>query len=109
MKDVVFIDNSLDELRRFPIAARREAGYQIDRVQSGADPADWKPIKTIGVGVQEIRIHEQGEHRVVYIAKFSEAVYVLHAFPKKTSQTAKKNIDLARKRYQALVTERKRR
>lgn len=109
MKDVVFIDNSLDELRGFPRAARREAGFQIDRVQSGAEPTDWKPMTTAGAGVMEIRIHEGGEYRVVYVTKFAEAAYVLHAFQKKTQRTARKNIDLARKRYQTLVNERKRR
>jgi len=109
MKDVIFIDSSREELRAFPTQARREAGYQIGQVQQGFEPSDWKPMTSVGAGVREIRIHEAGEHRVLYIAKFEEAVYVLHAFRKKTLKTAAQDIDLAKKRYQALVNARQRR
>ena len=107
MKDVVFIDTAQDDLRAFPPNPRREAGYQIDLVQQGLDPSDWKPMRSVGAGVCEIRVHEQGEHRVLYVAKFEEAVYVLHAFQKKTQKTAKKHIELAKKRYRALSNARK--
>jgi phage-related protein len=107
MKDVVFIDSALEDPRAFPPEARREAGYQIDLVQQGLEPSDWKPIKAVGSVVREIRIHEAGEHRVLYVAGFEEAVYVLHAFQKKTQKTAKKDIELARKRFKALSHTRK--
>jgi len=109
MKDVVFIDTALEDLRAFPPEARREAGYQLDLVQQGLNPSDWKPMKSVGAGVREIRIHEEGEHRVLYVAKFDDAVYVLHAFQKKTQKTAKRDIELAKKRYQALSNARKQR
>lgn len=109
MKDVIFIDSSREDLRDFPPHARREAGYQVSQVQLGFEPSDWKPMTSVGAGVRDIRIHEAGEHRVLYIAKFEEAVYVLHAFQKKTLKTTAQDIDLAKKRYQALVNARKRR
>jgi len=107
MKDVVFIDSALEDLRAFPPDARREAGYQIDLVQQGLDPSDWKPIRAVGTGAREIRIHEAGEHRVLYVAGFEEAVYVLHAFQKKTQRTANKDIELAKKRFKSLSNTRK--
>jgi phage-related protein len=90
-------------LSRQPRVARREAGYQIDRVQQGLDPTDWKPVHTVGVGVREIRIHAGGAFRVIYVAKFHDAVYVLHAFEKKSQKTPRKAIDIARRRFQVLV------
>jgi phage-related protein len=107
MKDVVFIDSALEDLRGFPPEARREAGYQVDLVQQGIEPSDWKPVRAVGAGVREIRVHEAGEHRVLYVASFEDAVYVLHAFQKKTQKTARKDIELARKRFQALSHTRK--
>jgi len=70
------------------------------------EPADWKPMSTIGPGVREIRVHTALEHRVCYIAKFAEAIYVLHAFEKRTRKTSQRDLDLARQRYQALVAQR---
>ncbi len=84
--------------------ARQEAGYQIDRVQNGLMPADWKPLPTIGTGVKEIRIHEaDGAFRVIYLAKLAGAVYVLHCFQKKTQKTSDSDIDIAVKRYRDLI------
>lgn len=104
IKQIEFISDSLSELRTFPISARREAGFQLDRVQKGFDPDDWKPMKTIGSGVNEIRVRDaDGVYRVIYIAKFDETVFVLHCFKKKTEKTAKTNIDLAKSRYKELM------
>lgn len=103
-KQVEFLGSSLNELRDFPLSARREAGYQIDKVQHGEEPDDWKPIKTIGAGVQEIRIQDEfGAFRVIYIAKLKDAVYVLHCFQKKTQKTSAQDIALASKRYNELM------
>lgn len=103
-KPVEFRASSLDDLRAFPVMARREAGYQIDRVQNGHEPDDWKPMSSIGAGVQEIRIRDAaGAFRVVYVAKFTEAIYVLHCFQKKTMKTSK--TDLAESRYRDLLKE----
>ena len=99
-----FRASALDDLRAFPAVARREAGHQIDRVQQGRDPDDWKPIATVGQGVREIRIRdEDGAFRVVYVARFADAVYVLHCFQKRTQKTSKANLDLAARRYRDLV------
>lgn len=105
-KPVMFRGGALDDLRAFPASARREAGYQIDKVQSGRDPSDWKPMNTVGQGVREIRIGDaSGAFRVLYVAKFVDAIYVLHCFQKKTRATSKADLDLAAKRYRDLVKE----
>ncbi|WP_438749758.1 type II toxin-antitoxin system RelE/ParE family toxin [Pararhizobium sp. O133] len=105
-KPVEFCGGALDDLRAFPVAARREAGYQIEQVQRGRDPDDWKPMTAIGVGVREIRVRDaSGVFRVIYIAKLADTVYVLHCFQKKAEKTGKKDLDLAAKRYRDLVKE----
>jgi phage-related protein len=105
-KPIEFRGSALADLRDFPISARREAGYQLDQVQQGEEPDDWKPMNTIGQGVREIRIRDEaGLFRVIYVAKFAEAVYVLHCFQKKTQKTSKADLDLAAKRYRDLVKE----
>ena len=104
MKEVIFLSNSLDPLRAFPADARHEAGFQIDKVQCGLEPDDWKPISTIGGGVNEIRIwDEAGTFRVVYVAKLIEAVFVLHCFQKKSQEISQKDIAIAKKRYKELM------
>ena len=105
-KPVEFRGSSLDDLRTFPLSARREAGHQLDQVQHGQEPDDWKPMPTIGQGVREIRIRDAaGAFRVVYVAKFSDAVYVLHCFQKKSQKTSKPDLDLAESRYRDLLKE----
>ena len=99
MKALKFIGSSLDDLRNFPDEARRAAGFELHAVQSGFDPSDWKPIQSIGPGVREIRIHVLGEWRIIYVAKFIDAIYILHAFKKKSQKTSRQDIDLARLRY----------
>jgi phage-related protein len=103
MKRVEFVGDSLAALRRFPESARKEAGVQLHKVQLGYDPSDWKPMVTVGPGVREIRIRdEMGAFRVLYVASIGNAVYVLHAFQKKTQQTAKRDIDLATSRLRQI-------
>jgi phage-related protein len=100
------VPSALDDLRAFPASARREAGHQIDQVQRGRDPDDWRPMSTVGPGVREIRIRAAaGVFRVIYMAKFADAVYVLHCLQKKTPKTGKADIDLAAKRYRDLARE----
>ncbi|HAI6830294.1 TPA: type II toxin-antitoxin system RelE/ParE family toxin [Escherichia coli] len=107
-KKLAFLDTSLDDLRAFPESSRQEIGYQLDRIQQGLNPYDWKPFSTIGLGVREIRTRDaDGLYRVMYVAKFEEAVYVLHCFQKKTRTTSQSDIDLAKRRYKELVQERK--
>ena len=98
LKPLYFVGSVLGDLRAFPRAARREAGYQLNRVQFGLQPSDWKPMTTVGRGVREIRIHHEGQYRVIYVAKINDAVYVLHAFQKKTQKTRKQDIETARRR-----------
>jgi phage-related protein len=96
MKPAIFLGDSKDVIRQFPQEAREDAGYQIERVQRGVEPKDWKPLKAVGRGVREIRVSKMsGEFRIVYVAFLADAIYVLHAFQKKTQETAKRDIDLA--------------
>lgn len=107
IKPLSFLGSSLDDLRAFPEAARREAGHQLDQVQRGLDPEDWKPMPSVGTGVREVRIRDQaGAFRVIYLATRPEAVYVLHAFQKKTQATAKRDLDLAETRLKELTRSR---
>lgn len=108
MKPIEFRGDSLDCLRGFPREARREAGFQLDFVQRGLEPFDWKPMSAAGAGVREIRIRDDsGAFRVLYVAKFEDAVFVLHCFHKKTQATSKHDINLAERRYRELLKERK--
>ena len=106
---LVWVGDSRQVVRGFPEAARQIAGFQLWRVQLGLEPNDWKPMPSVGLGVQEIRIHTGVEHRVLYVAKFAEAVYVLHAFEKRTRQTPKDDVELARSRLRLLLSQRARR
>jgi phage-related protein len=99
-----FLGRSREDLTDFPISARQDAGRQLRRVQQGKEPFDWKPMKTIGPGVAEIRIHDEaGAFRVIYVAKFEDAIYVLHCFQKKTQKTSQREIDLATSRFRLLA------
>ncbi len=105
-KPIQWLGNSLDNVREFSEEARYHTGRELRRIQSGEMPTDWKPMITIGPGVAEIRIHAENEYRIIYIAKFEEAIYVLHGFTKKSQQTSKRDLDLASKRYKELQNER---
>jgi phage-related protein len=102
MKSLRFIGSSLDDMRDFPADARRQAGFELDSVQRGLEPSDWKPMTSVGTGVREIRIRVLGEWRVIYVAKLADAIYVLHAFQKKTQRTRREDIELARRRYRQI-------
>jgi phage-related protein len=107
MKPVVFVGDSLKRLREFPDTARQDAGYQLDKVQRGQAPDDFKPLPAIGKGVEEILIwDDSGTYRVVYTARLRDAVYVLHAFQKKTLTTPKRDIDIAKQRLAQVMRER---
>ena len=102
MKALKFMSSSLDDLRQFPLEARRAIGFELDAVQRGLEPSDWKAMNIVGSGAYEIRVHLRGEWRVIYVAKYRDAIYVLHAFQKKTQKTRKEDLDIARRRYQQL-------
>ncbi|KTD24252.1 MULTISPECIES: type II toxin-antitoxin system RelE/ParE family toxin [Legionella] len=104
MKPLRFLGDSLTRLREFDTDTKQDAGYQLDKVQHGEQPDDFKPMPSIGKGVEEIRIwDESGTYRVIYTARLADAVYVLHAFQKKTQATAKRDIDLAKARFAELM------
>ena len=102
MKPVHWLGDSRKAVSNFPNQARRLAGWQLYFVQRGADPQDWKPMSSVGPGVREIRVHAEGEYRVVYLASIGTAVYVLHAFGKKSQRTPKADIELAQQRLRLL-------
>jgi phage-related protein len=105
-KVIVFCGGALNDLRAFPEAARRQAGYELDKVQHGLDPTDGKPMGAVGAGAREIRIRDDsGAFRVLYVAKFAQTIYVLHCFQKKTQATRKADLDLAARRYRDLAKE----
>lgn len=108
MKDIEFWGDSLDVIRNLPEGPRTAAGYQLDRLQRGMQPDDFKPMKSIGAGAEEIRIKESGNAcRIVYVARFEDAVHVLHAFQKKSQKTSKRDLEVATQRFKQLVTERR--
>ncbi len=106
-KVIRWLGSSLEDVRAFPEEARRNSGYQLRRVQQGLMPSDWKTMKAVGAGVYEIRIHTGAEHRVFYIAKYDDVIYVLHAFKKHRRQTRQADIALARQRLAELLESRR--
>jgi phage-related protein len=106
-KEIRWVGSTYNDLLEFPNDPRREAGFQLGKVQAGLEPDDWKPFDDVGSGTREIRIKDsRGIFRVMYVAKFEEAIYVLHCFQKKTEATAKRDKDIAETRYRAVVLER---
>ncbi|TAL47120.1 MAG: type II toxin-antitoxin system RelE/ParE family toxin [Methylovulum sp.] len=102
-KDIKWAGSSKEDLLSFPREARHEAGFQLGQVQLGLEPDNWKPFNGIGAGTKEIRIRDKdGIYRVLYVAKFEEAIYVLHCFQKKTESTAQADKEIAKARYQAI-------
>jgi phage-related protein len=103
MKPVRFLGDSLQCLRAFPAAARHDIGFQIEALQQGRQPNDFKPMPGIGKGVEELRVRDaSGAFRVIYTTRMADAVYVLHAFQKKSRATSQRDVDIARKRYATL-------
>lgn len=104
MQDVSFVGSSLEDLRSWPKAARQDMGREIERVQTGLDPTDWKPMPSVGRSVREIRVHDAGSiYRSLYTTKIADVVYVLHVFVKKSRRTPTRDIRLARSRLKALA------
>jgi phage-related protein len=103
IKPLEFLGSSRDDLAAMPATVRHDIGIELMRVQFGGLPTDFKPMSTVGLGAYEIRIRDaSGAFRAIYVAKFEAAVFVLHAFQKKTQQTTKADIDLARVRYKMI-------
>jgi len=108
MKPVLWEGTSRKDLRAFPDHARARSGYEVYRVQLGLEPTDWKAMASVGDGVREIRVRAGREHRLLYVTKFADAVFVLHAFEKKTRKTARPDIEIDKTRYRELVARRSR-
>ena len=106
---MIWLGTTRHELRGFPTDARQVAGVQLWRVQRWLEPNDWKPMPTVGLGVREVRVHTDLEHRVIYLAKFDEAVHVLHAFRKRSKRTPKRDLEIARQRFRELLRQRRQR
>ncbi len=94
--------SSLQSIREFPVLARQRLGFQLERVQTGLEPSDWKPMPSIGAGVREIRVHTENEYRVCYTASFKHSIYVLHAFVKKSRKTSQSDLEIAAARYREI-------
>ena len=107
MKPLIWLGDSRDFVRRLPDVTRQVIGYGLDRIQHGTQPTDFKPMPGIGLGVYEMRVHTEREYRVIYVARFIEAIYVLHGFVKKSQRTPMSDINLAATRYRALLKMRK--
>ena len=107
-KEIRWLGSAYEDLLAFPDDARREAGFQLGKAQAALEPDDWKPFDDVGAGTREIRIREaSGAYRVIYVAKFEEAVYVLHYFQKKTQATSRRDKAIAEARYRAVVNMRR--
>lgn len=106
-KPIYWIGTSKQDIAKFPQDAKRKAGFQLKAVQRGNSPTDFKPMSIIGKGVEEIRIKTGEAYRIFYLARFAEAVYVLHAFNKKAQKTAKKDLEIGKQRYQTTIEFRK--
>ncbi|MBB1248273.1 type II toxin-antitoxin system RelE/ParE family toxin [Rhizobium sp. G21] len=102
-KRIVWMGLSFDDIREFPAAARRQAGHDLNLIQAGLPPMDWKAFSTVGPGAYEIRIKsDDNQYRVFYVAKFEEAIYVLHCFVKKSRKTAAFDVEIGQQRYKAM-------
>ena len=107
-KQIPWVGSAYGDLLAFPREARKEAGFQLGKVQAGLAPTGWKPFDDVGAGTREIRIQDaSGIYRVMYVAKFEEAIYVLHCFQKKTQVTSERDKAIAAARYRAVVGARK--
>ncbi|ARP81510.1 cytoplasmic protein [Bordetella genomosp. 8] len=107
-KEIRWVGSAYDDLVQFPAVPRRDAGFQLSKIQAGQDPDDWKPFEEVGAGTREIRVRDaSGIFRVMYVAKFEEAVYVLHCFQKKTQTISKRDKDIATARYRAVANARR--
>lgn len=102
-RPIVWLGTSLAEVRAFPDRAKQAAGYALDRIQNGLEPSNWRPMPSVGPGVREIRIQVGQDFRVLYVTRFPEAIYVLHAFEKKSQKTAHHDIATARNRLASLT------
>jgi phage-related protein len=105
-KPIKWVGSAKEDLMDFPNDARRKAGFELRSIQQGDLPSDFKPMSIVGKGVEEIRIRTDNIYRIFYVARFEEAVYVLHVFQKKTQKTSRSDIELGQQRYKQLLQQR---
>ena len=105
MKEIIWLGSSYQDLLDFSKPAKQAAGYNLDKLQHGKEPKDWKPMTSIGKGVKELRIHCENEYRVIYLAQRTEGIYVLHTFVKKSEKTSPKDIELAKRRFKEIPSD----
>jgi phage-related protein len=105
-KIIEWVGAAKEELMDFPDDARRRAGFELRLIQQGNVPSDFKPMSDVGKGVEEIRIRTDNAYRIFYVARFKEAIYVLHAFQKKSQKTSRGDIELGQKRYSQMLQQR---
>lgn len=107
-KQIGWVGNSKKEILELDAITRKHFGFQLNAIQCGETPADFKHMQTIGSGVYEIRVDdENGKNtgRCFYVTKFENTVFILHCFKKLQNKTPKKNIELGQKRYKMLIEE----
>ncbi|MEP7366777.1 MAG: type II toxin-antitoxin system RelE/ParE family toxin [Acidobacteriota bacterium] len=102
LKPIRWEGDSLQLVRLYPEPVRQMIGYELELLQRGIEPTDWKPMGSVGPSVNELRFHHEGEYRVLYVAKYQEAIYVLHVFQKKSRKTARTDLELAKLRWERL-------
>jgi phage-related protein len=105
-KPIEWIGAAKKDLMDFSDDARRQAGFELRSIQQGDLASDFKPMSTVGKGVEEICIRTDEAYRIFYVARFEEAVYVLHAFQKKTQKTSRSDIELGQQRYKQMLQQR---
>ncbi len=106
MKEIEWLGSSLKDLQALKTDFKRRVGFELDAIQRGFQPGDFKPMPSVGSGVNEIRvIGEDGIARCFYATKFGERVLVIHVFEKKTQKTAQADIELGKKRLTAYLKE----
>jgi phage-related protein len=107
-KNLEAIGDSIEVIRGFPQSVKEDIGFQLHLVQIGETPTDFRPMPEIGAGTYEVRVREpSGWYRAFDVTKFEEAIYLLHAFEKKTNTTSKKDKDIGKTRYRDMVQRRK--
>lgn len=102
MKQVEFLGDTRETVRRWGKEVKERVGIELYRLQQGKNPTDFKPMKDVGSGVSEIRIKHNGQFRVIYTAKFQNTIYVLGAFQKKTQKTPKQELENVRNRLKLI-------
>ena len=102
MKKIIWLGSSYQDLLNFSKSAKQVAGYNLDKLQRGLEPQDWKPMSSVGKGVKELRIHCKNEYRVIYLVQSIDGIYILHAFVKKSQKTNRHDLELAKKRFKEI-------